>query len=195
MKNTSQMDDSRALATVKENAVGPVDIEKNHTCVASHELESDALPNDEHRRNWTLRRKRLAVGISSLLTTIPPVASSIVAPALGQIRNDLGVSNKAIEFLILSSWQLTFNCGPFILGPLSETFGRVAVLQGGLLWFLVFNLVCGLSRDTGTMITCRFLAGFGGGSGVAVRIPQHFVVHHAKKNADSRFSPRRALAL
>lgn len=96
-------------------------------------------------------------------------ASSIVAPALEQIRNDLNITNKAVEFLVLSSWQLTFNCGPFILGPLSETFGRVAVLQGGMLWFLVFNLVCGLSRGTGTMIACRLLAGFGGGSGVAVR--------------------------
>ncbi|CAK1356349.1 unnamed protein product [Cercospora beticola] len=177
------MDDEKALAAVKQNAVGLVDIEKTPACVATQEVEGDALPEDEHPRNWTLRRKWLAVGISSLLTTIPPVASSIVAPALERIRNDLNITNKAVEFLVLSSWQLTFNCGPFILGPLSETFGRVAVLQGGMLWFLVFNLVCGLSRDTGTMIACRFLAGFGGGSGTGFGVVTDLFEAHERGNA------------
>lgn len=61
------MEDRKALATVKENEVGPVDIEKSQAREASQEVESDALPDDEHPRNWTLRRKWLAVGISSLL--------------------------------------------------------------------------------------------------------------------------------
>lgn len=46
---------------------------------------------------------------------------------------------------------LAYAFGPLFLGPLSELYGRVPVLQLANLFFLVFNLVCGFAQ-TGTQL-------------------------------------------
>ncbi|KAH9823618.1 MFS multidrug transporter-like protein [Teratosphaeria destructans] len=137
-------------------------------CEAPPQAGSARQDDPELPREWSNKRKWVSVALASLLTTIPPVASSIVAPLLTQLGEELHIDNKVLQFLVLSSWQLTFNCGPFVLGPLSEVFGRVVVLQIGLAWFLAFNIGCGLCETTAAMVAFRFLAGFGGGAGIAV---------------------------
>lgn len=46
---------------------------------------------------------------------------------------------------------LAYAFGPLFLGPLSELYGRVPVLQLANLIFLVFNLACGFAQ-TGTQM-------------------------------------------
>lgn len=58
--------------------------------------------------------------------------------------------------------------GPLFLGPLSEVYGRVIVLQLANLFFLVFNLVCGFAQTTTQLIVFRLLAGLGGSAPMAV---------------------------
>lgn len=55
-----------------------------------------------------------------------------------------------------------------MLGPLSELYGRVIVLQCGNLFYLFFNLGCGLCRTSSQLITFRFLSGFGGSAPLAI---------------------------
>lgn len=55
-----------------------------------------------------------------------------------------------------------------MLGPLSEVYGRVIVLQCANLFYLFFNLGCGLCRTSGELIAFRFLAGFGGSAPLAI---------------------------
>lgn len=47
-------------------------------------------------------------------------------------------------------------------------YGRVPVLQLANLFYLVFNLACGASRNKGEMMAFRFLAGIGGSAPLAV---------------------------
>ena len=58
--------------------------------------------------------------------------------------------------------------GPLFLGPMSEIFGRVRVLQIANLFYLVFNIACGLSRNKEELLAFRFLAGLGGSAPLAV---------------------------
>lgn len=58
--------------------------------------------------------------------------------------------------------------GPLFLGPLSEIFGRVRVLQIANLFFMVFNIACGFSQNTGQLLAFRLLSGLGGSAPLAV---------------------------
>lgn len=97
-----------------------------------------------------------------------PLSSSIVAPELSAIRDDLRMGSNTEAVLVLSTFVLTYCLGPLLLGPLSEIYGRVAVLHFGNSFYLVFNLVCGFARNKGELLAFRLLAGFGGAGGLVV---------------------------
>lgn len=99
---------------------------------------------------------------------ITPVTSSMVAPALQAIKDDFKVQSEVLSQLTLSIFVLAFALGPLVLGPLSEIYGRVIVLQLANLIFLVFNIACGVARTEVQMIIFRFLAGLGGSAPLAV---------------------------
>lgn len=67
-----------------------------------------------------------------------------------------------------ADWRAAYAIGPLVLGPLSELYGRVLILQLSNLVYLFFNLGCGLSRTSGQMIAFRFLSGFGGSAPLAI---------------------------
>lgn len=126
-------------------------------------------PDDpENPKNWSNRKKWAATVTVSLFTFISPVSSSMVAPALASIAADFNITDKVLSQLTLSIFVLAYAVGPLFLGPLSEVYGRVIVLQLSNLFFLVFNLGCGVSQTTVQMIICRFFAGLGGSAPLAV---------------------------
>ena len=115
-------------------------------------------------------RKWAATIIVSSFTLISPVSSSMVAPALTSISKDFGITNEVESQLVLSIFILAYAIGPLFLGPLSEIYGRVPVLQLSNLVYLIFNLACGASRNKGQMIAFRFLSGLGGSAPLAVNL-------------------------
>ena len=126
-------------------------------------------PDDpENPKNWPLKRKWVATFVVSSFTFISPVASAMVAPALPQIAQDLGIQNQVESQMTLSIFLLAYAFGPLFLGPLSELYGRVPVLQLANLVFLVFNLVCGFAQTGPQMLVFRFLAGLGGSAPLAI---------------------------
>ena len=104
----------------------------------------------------------------SSFTFISPVSSSMVAPAISGISKDFRITNEVEQQLVLSVFVLAYAIGPLILGPLSEIYGRVPVLQLANLFYLVFNVACGASKNKGEMIAFRFLSGLGGSAPLAV---------------------------
>ncbi len=85
----------------------------------------------------------------------------MVAPAISAISKEFGITNQVEQQLVLSVFVLAYAIGPLVLGPLSEIYGRVPVLQLANLFYLVFNVACGVSRNKGEMIAFRFLSGLG----------------------------------
>ena len=92
----------------------------------------------------------------------------MVAPALPQMNQDLGVHNEVLTQMMLSIFILAYAVGPLFLGPLSELYGRVPVLQLANLFFLVWNLVCGFAQNGPQMLVFRFLAGLGGSAPLSI---------------------------
>ncbi|KAB8252107.1 major facilitator superfamily domain-containing protein [Aspergillus flavus] len=126
-------------------------------------------PDDpDNPKNWPTKKKWGAVLIVSCFTFISPVMSSMVAPALQTMKTDFHIEDEVTSQLMLSVFVLAYAFGPLFLGPLSEIYGRVIVLQLANLFFLIFNIACGVSRTAAQMIVFRFLAGLGGSAPLAI---------------------------
>jgi Major Facilitator Superfamily len=118
--------------------------------------------------NWSKRKKWLSTILVSSFTFISPIASTMVAPALEDIADEFGISTSIEKVLIMSIFLLAYAVGPFVIGPLSEVFGRVVVLQSANMVFLLFNFVCGFAKTKEQMMAFRFLSGLGGSAPQAV---------------------------
>ncbi|KAI0394009.1 major facilitator superfamily domain-containing protein [Xylariaceae sp. FL0594] len=126
-------------------------------------------PDDpKNPKNWKLSVKWRAVFTVSLFTLISPISSSLVAPALGPISEEMGITQDFEKNLTLSIFILAYAVGPLVWGPLSELYGRVIVLQLVNLIYLFFNLGCGLARTKEQLIAFRFFAGLGGSAPLAI---------------------------
>ncbi|KAI9375810.1 major facilitator superfamily domain-containing protein [Aspergillus egyptiacus] len=126
-------------------------------------------PDDvENPKNWPMSKKWATVAMVSLFTFISPVSSSMVAPALTTLAKDLHITDAVESQLALSIFVLAYAVGPLFLGPLSEIYGRMIVLQLSNLFYLVFNIGCGVSQTKTQMIVSRFFSGLGGSAPMAV---------------------------
>lgn len=92
----------------------------------------------------------------------------MVAPALNAIAHEFQITNEVEKSLTLSIFVLAYAIGPLFLGPLSELYGRVIILQTSNLLYLFFNLGCGLAQTKEQMIAFRFLSGLGGSAPLAL---------------------------
>jgi MFS family permease len=128
----------------------------------------DGTDDPENPKNWSNNKKWAAIITVSLFTFISPVSSSMVAPALPSIASDFHIEDQVSSQLTLSIFVLAYAVGPLFLGPLSEIYGRVIVLQLANLFYLVFNIACGVSQTKGQMVAFRFLSGLGGSAPLAV---------------------------
>jgi hypothetical protein len=126
-------------------------------------------PDDSSNpRNWIFKRKWAAVFVVSLFTFIAPVSSSIVAPALSAVAKDIGIKREFESQMVMSIYVLSYAVGPLVWGPCSEIWGRVRVLQGSNVMYIIFNLACGFANNTSQLLAFRFLAGFGGSAMAAL---------------------------
>jgi multidrug resistance protein len=84
------------------------------------------------------------------------------------IAQQFNMTNTVEIQIVLSIFVLGFAVGPLVLGPLSELYGRVVVLQVSNFLFLAFNIGCGFATSSGQILAFRFLAGVGGSAPLAI---------------------------
>jgi MFS family permease len=92
----------------------------------------------------------------------------MIAPALTSISAEFGITNEVEAQLTLSIFVLAYAIGPLFLGPLSEIYGRVIVLQLSNLFYLAWNLGCGFAQTSGQLMAFRFFSGLGGSAPLAI---------------------------
>ena len=146
-------------------------LEKKHTTKSIKDpnlVTWDGPDDPANPKNWTTKRKWMATLVVSSFTFISPVSSSMVAPALSAIAAEFKITNAAQEELVLSIFVLAYAIGPLFLGPLSELYGRVRVLQVANAFYFIWNLACGFAQNKGEMMAFRFLAGLGGSAPLAI---------------------------
>ncbi|PWN50500.1 MFS general substrate transporter [Violaceomyces palustris] len=123
------------------------------------------LQGQENPLNWSSRKKWTCVMIVSWAGFLSPLASSIIAPAVGILVRDLGVTSHSVSVLPVSMYVLGLGFGPFVLSPTSEAVGRRWVYVFTGLVFVLFNLGSALCDSIASLSVLRLLSGIMGSTG------------------------------
>jgi len=75
---------------------------------------------------------------------------------------DFRTTSETFATFSVSIFVLGFASGPLILAPLSELYGRVFVYNITNVTFLLFTMLCAISKSESTFLAFRFLSGFFG---------------------------------
>jgi MFS family permease len=120
-------------------------------------------------REWSKERKYITTWVVSLFKFISGLTSTSIVPNLPAIATQFGTAPGALSIFPLSTYFLGYAAGLLLIGPLSETFGRVGALQLSNLSFIVFNTAAGFAQTNAQLIVLRVLSGFGGAGPLSVR--------------------------
>lgn len=132
----------------------------------------DGPDDPENPKNWSPRRKWKAIFAISSFVFMSPLSSTIIAPCLPAIAQDLGIKEQAVEQMVLSIFLLGFACGPLFASPLSEIYGRVRVVQSWNFLYLIFNTACGASNSVAAILFLRLISGIFGSATLGVKAIQ-----------------------
>ena len=109
----------------------------------------------------TTRTRWLALYVLCLGDLMIVLDTTIVNVALPSIRADLGFTQTSLAWVV-NAYILTF--GGFLLlgGRLGDLFGHRRLFLGGIAFFTLASLACGLSSSQGVLIGARAVQGLGG---------------------------------
>ncbi|KAJ9414695.1 hypothetical protein QL093DRAFT_2594471 [Fusarium oxysporum] len=112
--------------------------------------------------NWPKSKRWINIMIVSILTLLTPFASSMIAPAIQPIMDEMHETNPNIGSFMVSIYLLGYAFGPLFLAPLSEIYGRLPVYRICMIVFLLTNIACALSINMPMLIIFRLLTGLAG---------------------------------
>jgi len=78
--------------------------------------------------------------IASIMA-LNPLAMDMMLPALPNIGAAFAIPNANHLQLVLSTFLIGFGAGQFVMGPLSDRFGRRPVLLGGMAVYAVASVL------------------------------------------------------
>ncbi|KAF7539189.1 hypothetical protein G7054_g2375 [Neopestalotiopsis clavispora] len=138
--------------------------------VAQQESQSDFLvswdepegEDPENPLNWPQKKKWANIITISVISFLVPLVSSMLAPAVEEVMIEFGTESDLFATFVVSIFVLGFASGPLLLAPLSEIYGRVPIYNITNILFLVFTILCAVSRNEGMLLAFRFLSGFVG---------------------------------
>ncbi|KAH6682203.1 major facilitator superfamily domain-containing protein [Plectosphaerella plurivora] len=117
-------------------------------------------PDDpEMPLNWPQVTKWCNVLLVATLTFLTPFASSMFAPAIGQVMDEMGTTDRDVGTFGVSIYLLGYAFGPLFLAPCSELYGRLPVYHICTALFLVLNMCCGLAVNMPMLVVFRLLTG------------------------------------
>ena len=103
------------------------------------------------------RRERLLMILTlGALTTLGPLAIDLYLPALPAIADSMGEPLSRIQYT-LSAYTIGFALSQLVYGPLSDRFGRRAVMFPGIIFFILTNILAALCTSANELIIVRVL--------------------------------------
>ncbi|KAI2640331.1 MFS general substrate transporter [Hypomontagnella submonticulosa] len=120
--------------------------------------------------NWPQWTKWAVTILTSLGGMVTLMASTMMAPALPAISQDLHTDDATTQ-MTLSIFVLSYAFGPMLLAPMTEVFGRKPIWILSCCFYILWNTVCGFSLTNSVMIASRFFSGLGASVQYAVEFP------------------------
>ncbi|KAK1961646.1 major facilitator superfamily transporter [Colletotrichum sublineola] len=116
----------------------------------------------ENPMNWRPMVKWANILTIAVISFLVPLVSSMLAPAVPQVMAEFHTTSTTFATFVVSIFVLGFACGPLLLAPLSELYGRVPVYNATNVLFLAATVMCAVSRGESMLLFSRFLSGFAG---------------------------------
>lgn len=154
--HSSTADEESTQHTIEPESVNPPN-EKDPNVVT---WENDQDP--ECPMYWPMKSKVVNVVIVSTWTLLTPLASSMVAPSIGDILADFHSTSATIGSFIVSIYILGYAVGPLCIAPLSEIYGRMPIYHACNILFTIWTLACAFAPNIGGLLAFRFFQGVAG---------------------------------
>src|SRR5260221_8238536 len=121
------------------------------------EINADAWVSSGHR---PMGFPEFVVVIGSIRALIP-LAMDMMLPALPNIGSAFDIAAANRPQMVLSTFLLGFGVGQFVMGPLSDRFGRRPVLLGGMTVYCIASVLAIAAPSFETLLLARALQGLG----------------------------------
>src|ERR1700737_2407548 len=100
------------------------------------------------------------VVIASIMA-LNPLAMDMMLPALPNIASAFHITIANRPQAVLSTFLIGFGVGQFVMGPLSDRFGRRAVLIDGMALYCIASVIAVTASSFETLLLARVLQGLG----------------------------------
>lgn len=121
------------------------------------EINADAWVSSGHR---PMGFPEFVVVIASIMA-LNPLAMDMMLPALPNIASAFHLTDANRPQMVLSTFIIGFGIGQFVMGPLSDRFGRRPVLLGGMIVYGIASLLAIAAPSLETLLLARALQGLG----------------------------------
>ena len=101
------------------------------------------------------------VAIVAAIMALNPLAMDLMLPALPNVAAAFHIGDANHAQAVLSVFLTGFGAGQFIIGPLSDRYGRRPILIGGLFVYGVASLLAIVAPTFETLLLARLLQGLG----------------------------------
>jgi MFS transporter, DHA1 family, multidrug resistance protein len=121
------------------------------------EINADDWVSSNHR---PMGFPEFVVVIASIMA-LNPLAMDMMLPALPDIASTFQIKDANRTQEVLSTFLIGFGIGQFIMGPLSDRFGRRPVLVDGMVLYCIASLLAIMAQSFETLLLARALQGLG----------------------------------
>lgn len=93
--------------------------------------------------------------------------ASVISGVVGFIETDFALSKVEVGWAV-ASLTLTSTAAMLVAGPMAQRFGRLPVLRGAAIVFLVSAIGCAFATSFSVLVVARMLGGFGVGAALII---------------------------
>lgn len=129
-------------------------------------VDFDGVDDPTDPLNWSPMYKWSLVTLISFLSLIVNLSILMCAPATSSILQEFRSTNQLHATILVSIWELGEVVGPFLIGPLTEIYGRLPIYHGFNVMFILFAVGAANSSNIQTLIAMRFFLGLSVASSV-----------------------------
>src|SRR5580692_12080 len=110
--------------------------------------------------HWPMGFSEFVVVIASIMA-LNPLAMDMMLPALPNIASAFHITIANRPQAVLSTFLIGFGVGQFVMGPLSDRFGRRPVLIDGMALYCIASVLAVTASSFETLLLARVLQGLG----------------------------------
>ncbi|KAJ9094555.1 hypothetical protein QFC20_006870 [Naganishia adeliensis] len=146
-----------------KNAEMQLDAEKQEAVVSLEKSDEEWMVrfekgDPENPKNWSALFRWYLTAAGSLLVLNSTFASSAPSGVVPNLEREFGFGRE-VGVLTISLFVAGYTFGPLIWGPASEQVGRKPVFLLAFLFYTGFQVGCGLSQNTASLLIFRLLSG------------------------------------